>query len=183
MATTNNIVFRAVFNSLNLRMKTLAVNDAVTTCHHNLLQICQPSLATILFQQTCYNLTTITTCQQVVLTGVIWLVSTNLFQVVLTTCYKSASQQVVASLFQQACYNLTKEQACYNLSTSLLQACSANILSTRCEIFTCVEDISKYYLMNFQIFTSQRKVVISILILAMLKSHLLFYMKNILFQL
>ena len=146
MATTNNIVFRAVFNSLNLSMKTLAVNDAVTTCHHNLLQMCQPSLATILFQQTCYNLTTITTCQQVVLTGVIWLVSTNLFQVVLTTCYKSASQQVVASLFQQACYNLTKEQACYNLSTSLLQACSANILSTRCEIFTCVEDISKYYL-------------------------------------
>ena len=119
-------------------MKTFAVNNAVTICHHNLLQICQASLATSLFQQTCYNVTTISTCQQVVLTSLIWLVASSLFQVVPTTCYKSASQQLAASLFQQACYNMKKQQACYNLSTSLLQACSANILSTRCEIFTAI---------------------------------------------
>ena len=58
--------------------------------------------------------------------------STELLQVVPTTCCCHAIQQLVNKLQVQTCSNLIK------LLTTLLQACCKHILLKSCDIFTCV---------------------------------------------
>ena len=119
------------------------VSNVITTCHYNLLQICQLRHATSLFQQTCYNLTTISTCHQLVPTSLIWLVVNklgkscfnNLLQFCIpTTCQQdvnnnnllqvvdhTTSQQVVSTTLQQ----VVLIKLVTTFSNSLLQFCKS----------------------------------------------------------
>ena len=73
--------FQCVGITIDIMLQTLSVNNGVIACHHNLLQICQPRHATGLLKLFSYNLATTTyTYQQFILTSLICLVATSLFQ-------------------------------------------------------------------------------------------------------
>ena len=86
-------------------------NNAVTSCWQTWYKLVKHGLVTRLLEQTCHNLMTTTTCNKVVPTSLIWLVVNKL---VTSCCYKSANQQLVASLLTTSLLQLDK-------ITSLLQ--------------------------------------------------------------
>ena len=95
------------------------LNSLVTSCSNNLLSCCKS-----------------TTCQQVVSNKLATSLmnSTALLQVVPTTCYRAASQQVVNKLWVT---NLLQawwtQQPCYKLFQQLVIGLQVNNLSTSCE--------------------------------------------------
>jgi hypothetical protein len=80
----------------------------------------------------------LTTCyKDVELDGLVTSCSNNL----LSTFNSTICQQVVSDNLVATWWNNSIN--CYNLLTSLLQACCEHILLTSCEIFTCVQSLSK----------------------------------------
>ena len=132
-------------------MKTLAVDNPVDTPSHHRQSQSAANLSTPIRYKVCSNgfayITTPTTSifQQVVPASMMWFVSISLFQVVqisyYNSKYNSASQLVKTSLLSTSLLQLCKRTSLLQLVNNLLQSCQANILSTRCEIFTYISPI------------------------------------------
>ena len=137
--------FQCVGITIDIMLQTLSVNNGVIACHHNLLRICQSRHATCLLKLFSYNLATTTyTCQQFILTSLICLVATSLFQ-------------SPKNLLQVPWQNNKLVTTCQR--AQLLQACSANNSSTSCEIYTC---IWKLYWIHRTVLLGDKRIFISL---------------------